>query len=231
MRLPVFPHPPALARRHCARPDSGRAEIPAPPIRRLRAAHRHGQDHQSRRPRRSICATTMASTGSVSKSPSAKAASSRRSTARTPSRLCTWRPAKPSRAKSISPRVSPVHEFGTYHVRANVFFADLNKFFYSPTRVFQVGDARAIWQRTVGVPEGERRGRSPHLLAPLQSFPRSHQALRARGGQKHRRRLQHLPARPRHCLRRAAGGTGSRQSICTFCIAPRPALGLIRASA
>ncbi|MEP6809961.1 MAG: hypothetical protein ABI992_06940 [Chthoniobacterales bacterium] len=46
----------------------------------------------------------------------------------------------------------PVNELGTYHVRANVYFADLNKFFYSPSRVFQVGNARTIWQRTVGVP-------------------------------------------------------------------------------
>ena len=48
----------------------------------------------------------------------------------------------------------PVQELGPYHVRANVFFADLNKFFYSQGKVFQVTDARPIWQRTVGVPEG-----------------------------------------------------------------------------
>lgn len=48
----------------------------------------------------------------------------------------------------------PVHDFGAYHVRANVFFPDLNKFFYSTTKVFQVSDARPIWQKTVGVPEG-----------------------------------------------------------------------------
>jgi hypothetical protein len=48
----------------------------------------------------------------------------------------------------------PVHDFGAYHVRANVFFPDLNKFFYSTTKVFQVTDARPIWQKTVGVPEG-----------------------------------------------------------------------------
>jgi hypothetical protein len=48
----------------------------------------------------------------------------------------------------------PVHDFGAYHVRANVYFADLNKFFYSQTKVFEVTDARAVWQRTVGVPEG-----------------------------------------------------------------------------
>jgi len=47
----------------------------------------------------------------------------------------------------------PVQDYGAYHVRANVFFADLNKFFYSQTKVFQVSDARPIWQRTVGLPE------------------------------------------------------------------------------
>ena len=50
----------------------------------------------------------------------------------------------------------PVHDFGSYHVRANVYFADLNKFFYSQTKVFQVTDARPIWQKTVGIPEGMR---------------------------------------------------------------------------
>jgi hypothetical protein len=49
--------------------------------------------------------------------------------------------------------IFPVQELGPYHVRANVFFADLNKFFYSQSKVFQVGDARPIWQRTVGVPD------------------------------------------------------------------------------
>src|SRR4030095_709293 len=47
-----------------------------------------------------------------------------------------------------------VHDFGTYHVRAHIYFADLGKFFYSATRVFEVTDARPIWQQTVGVPYG-----------------------------------------------------------------------------
>ena len=46
----------------------------------------------------------------------------------------------------------PVYEYGAYHVRTNVYFADLEKFFYSGTRVFEVTDARPIWQQTVGVP-------------------------------------------------------------------------------
>jgi hypothetical protein len=49
----------------------------------------------------------------------------------------------------------PVDELGTYHVRANVYFPDLNKFFYSPAKVVQVNDARPIWQKTVGVPDGQ----------------------------------------------------------------------------
>src|SRR4030095_4528860 len=48
----------------------------------------------------------------------------------------------------------PVYEFGAYHVRTNIYFADLGKFFYSGTRVFEVTDARPIWQQTVGVPGG-----------------------------------------------------------------------------
>ena len=48
----------------------------------------------------------------------------------------------------------PVQEFGAYHVRTNVYFADLGKFFYSATRVFEVTDARPIWQETVGIPDG-----------------------------------------------------------------------------
>jgi hypothetical protein len=48
----------------------------------------------------------------------------------------------------------PVHDFGAYHVRTNVYFADLGKFFYSTTRVFEVTDARPIWQETVGIPNG-----------------------------------------------------------------------------
>jgi hypothetical protein len=61
--------------------------------------------------------------------------------------------------KTVTRRINltplfPVHDFGTYHVRANVYFPDLNKFFYSSTKVFQVGGGRTIWQKTIGVPGG-----------------------------------------------------------------------------
>jgi hypothetical protein len=48
----------------------------------------------------------------------------------------------------------PITDLGVYHVRANVFFADLNKFFYARAKVIEVTTARPIWQRTVGDPGG-----------------------------------------------------------------------------
>src|SRR5437763_6674545 len=48
----------------------------------------------------------------------------------------------------------PVQDFGTYHVRAHIYFADLGKSFYSGTKVFEVTAARPIWQQTVGIPDG-----------------------------------------------------------------------------
>jgi hypothetical protein len=46
----------------------------------------------------------------------------------------------------------PVTDLGVYHVRANVYFADLNKFFYARAKVFEVTSARPIWRQTVGDP-------------------------------------------------------------------------------
>jgi hypothetical protein len=48
-----------------------------------------------------------------------------------------------------------VRDLGTYRVRAHIYFADLNKFCYSATKVFEITDARPIWQKTVGVPPEE----------------------------------------------------------------------------
>src|SRR5512133_2569857 len=48
----------------------------------------------------------------------------------------------------------PVHESGAYHVRTNIYVADMGKFFYSAPRVFEVTDAHPIWQQTVVVPNG-----------------------------------------------------------------------------
>jgi hypothetical protein len=65
-----------------------------------------------------------------------------------------------------------VRDFGTYRVRAHIYFADLNKFFYSPTKVFEVTDARPIWQKTVGIPqEGGASGNARTYSLMTNRFP------------------------------------------------------------
>jgi len=65
-----------------------------------------------------------------------------------------------------------VHDFGTYRARAHIYFGDLNRFFYSPTKVFEVTDARPIWQKTVGVPqEGDVAGNARTYSLMTNRFP------------------------------------------------------------
>src|SRR3989440_4698123 len=64
-----------------------------------------------------------------------------------------------------------VHDFGTYRVRAHIYFADLNKFFYSETKVFEITNARPIWQKTVGVPEGGGGGNVRTYSLMTNRFP------------------------------------------------------------
>jgi hypothetical protein len=73
-----------------------------------------------------------------------------------------------------------VHDPGTYHVRANVYFADLNKFFYSEARAFQIINARPIWQTTVGVPEGNADAGSPRTYSLLSNRFADHTSLYVR---------------------------------------------------
>lgn len=65
-----------------------------------------------------------------------------------------------------------VHDFGTYRVRAHIYFGDLNKFFYSQTKVFEVTDARPIFQKTVGIPpDGGAAGNSRTYSLMTNRFP------------------------------------------------------------
>jgi hypothetical protein len=74
----------------------------------------------------------------------------------------------------------PVHDFGAYHVRANVYFSDLDKFFYSATKVFQVTDARPIWQKTIGIPEGMRGAGEARTYSLLSNRFPNHTSLYVR---------------------------------------------------
>jgi hypothetical protein len=73
-----------------------------------------------------------------------------------------------------------VHDPSTYHVRANIYFADLNKYFYSPARAFQVINARPIWQTTVGIPEGSPKAGSPRTYSLLSNRFPDHTSLYVR---------------------------------------------------
>jgi hypothetical protein len=74
----------------------------------------------------------------------------------------------------------PVQDLGAYHVRANVYFTDLNKFFSSAARVFQVIDARPLWQKTVGVPEGTAGAGEARTYSLLSNRFPDHTALYVR---------------------------------------------------
>jgi len=69
---------------------------------------------------------------------------------------------------------------GQYRVRAHIYFADLNKFYYSQTKVFEVTDARPIWQKTVGVPEGESSSGSARTYSLMTNRFPDHTSLYVR---------------------------------------------------
>ena len=65
-----------------------------------------------------------------------------------------------------------VHDLGTYRVRAHIYFGDPSKFFYSQTKVFEVTDARPIWQKTVGTPaDGGATGNARTYSLMTNRFP------------------------------------------------------------
>jgi hypothetical protein len=49
----------------------------------------------------------------------------------------------------------PVHDYGTYRIRAAIYFAPLQKFFESKLSSFEISEGRALWQQVVGIPDGE----------------------------------------------------------------------------
>ena len=51
--------------------------------------------------------------------------------------------------------IFPIREMGTHRLRANVYLADLDRFFYSHYASFDLTDGKTIWEKTVGVPGSE----------------------------------------------------------------------------
>lgn len=48
-----------------------------------------------------------------------------------------------------------IRDFGLHRVRANIYFADLDRYFSSPVDNVDLTEGKLIWQQTVGVPEGK----------------------------------------------------------------------------
>ena len=84
-----------------------------------------------------------------------------------------------SRKLNLTP-IYPIHDLGIYHVRANVYFADLDKFFYSQQKVFEVTGARQIWQQTVGLPEATSGGGNVRTYSLLMNRFPDHTSLYVR---------------------------------------------------
>jgi hypothetical protein len=49
----------------------------------------------------------------------------------------------------------PIREMGTHRLRANVYLAEINRFFYSNYASFDLNDGKLLWEKTVGVPGSE----------------------------------------------------------------------------
>jgi hypothetical protein len=50
----------------------------------------------------------------------------------------------------------PVTDYGVYHVRAMVYFADLDKYFPSNPLPIEVTEGTTLWTQKVGVPDGQK---------------------------------------------------------------------------
>lgn len=48
----------------------------------------------------------------------------------------------------------PVNSYGTYHVKAMIYFGALDQYYESPNTNVDITEGRKIWQETVGVPDG-----------------------------------------------------------------------------
>ena len=48
--------------------------------------------------------------------------------------------------------IFPIREMGTHRVRASIYLAEFDRFFYSNYASFDLTDGKTIWQKTVGVP-------------------------------------------------------------------------------
>ncbi len=61
----------------------------------------------------------------------------------------------------------PLGEFGIYSVRANIYFAGMDRYFSSKPTHVEVTEGRVIWRRVAGVPEGGKNAGQTRVFTLL----------------------------------------------------------------
>lgn len=67
-------------------------------------------------------------------------------------------------------RLYPVNEYGSYSVRAAIYFAETGKYFVSAPVKIEVSEGRKLWSQTVGVPAAKEGAGDFHVVSLL-TFP------------------------------------------------------------
>ena len=71
-------------------------------------------------------------------------------------------------------------DFGIYAVRANIFFAEMDKYFVSKPTHIELTEGRTMWRRTAGVPEGVKNAGQTHIFTVLAHQHGDHNLLYVR---------------------------------------------------
>jgi hypothetical protein len=50
----------------------------------------------------------------------------------------------------------PVTDYGVYHIKAVIYFADLDKYFASDPSPVEVTEGQTLWEQKVGIPDGQK---------------------------------------------------------------------------
>ena len=58
-------------------------------------------------------------------------------------------------------------DFGIYRIRANIYLADMDRYFSSKPTHIEVTEGRPMWRRTAGVPDGMKNAGQTHVFTVL----------------------------------------------------------------
>jgi len=61
----------------------------------------------------------------------------------------------------------PVTDYGDYHIRAEVYYAAMDKYFQSNPAVITVSEGQTLWTQNVGIPDGQNNAGQFHTFTLL----------------------------------------------------------------